>query len=359
MKIYGLGIITPFPLFSGKPAQDKEGKIGNSSCFVNRTIRIEHPKNDTRIKDILQGNIASINTTFFPKHLNNETKIIFKIVETLLTDPDKVEFSHEEVSSRSDYSSENPNVKVIFEGKEYPFYQMMSKVKWDLIDLPKELLDHCEENRDGVSRLEWHVPSAPHSKAYLYKNLHDIEKRAVMGYSCSGTEFNRFLRGDSSRLNQEELKMWLCRTAILCNGLNKIPTSKSVEESGYVYRCLTDVSTEGQPSLISTYQKQMESHQKVKELGFTGVSYKNPLTDFLGWDSYAYTNDCMKVYLNPQTLAKDISGLSFYPEENECLFLPNTKEHILRSVVYPINGKEKTDRYLFVSKLISKRQGVV
>lgn len=181
----------------------------------------------------------------------------------------------------------------------------------------------------------------------------------MVGYSCSGHEFNRFLRGEDGSLSQEELKKWLCRTAILCNGLNKIPASKSVEESGYVYRCLTDVEKGGQQSLISTYQKQMESHQKVKELGFTGVSYKRPLTGFLGSDYYAYENDCMKVYLNPQTLAKDISGLSDYPEENECLFLPNTKEHILRSVVYPINGKEKTNRYLFVSKLISKRQGVL
>lgn len=335
----------------------EDGKsVEDELKFDKRTVTLENLEDFPEIQAIFQGNILSIDHVFFPKKLNYESKIIFKIIEELILRPSNVEFV---VSHRPS------DVKVIFEGKEYPFYKIMQKVKWDLINLSQEILDQYEKNfhNGHYHGLGWGVRTAPSSKAYLYKKLHNGEKRAIYGYSLAGNSFNRFLRGTYYYFTEKDFKDFLCHTAVLCNGLNKIPESQDVKKSGYVYRCLTNSDQADQQKIIDVYQKQLKTHQKVRELGFTGVSYKEPLRGFLQNSSYAYTDDCMKIYVNPEKLAKDISGLSGYPYERECLFLPNTKELLLRSIVYPIGENswqcDSANRHLFLSKVISKRQKVI
>ena len=114
-------------------------------------------------------------------------------------------------------------------------------------------------------------------------------------------------------------------------------------------------------SIIETCSKKMKAHQKIKELGFTGVAYQKPQASFLGGE-YQGQKSCLKVYENPRKLAKDISGLSGFGYECECLFLPNTKELIMREVVYTPESKysssKKGERSIFLTKVISKRQMV-
>ena len=203
---------------------------------------------------------------------------------------------------------------------------------------------------------QYEIPNCSNQeKAYLYKDLHDGEKAAIGVYKGYGIVLNAFLRDELYYQNADEL---LIHVAVLASALNKIPPSVD----SYLYRSLRDHKNEGQMGLVEKISYKLKKHEKFKEKGFTSCSLYKPLKGFLGFSS---ENRCVKIYKNVSGLAKDISGIGAYADEFECLFLPNTKDLALREIVYENNpnalsmtmAKNKT--HIFITKLVSKRLGVI
>ncbi len=314
--------------------------------FNNKGFFVESPKKLPLIADVFKGNVLGTQQLFFPVRRNQETELIDQVVRGIIESNSKL---------ASHFDAKKNDYVIKFKDLTFNLYETLRKVKWDLITFENSLLDKLGKQSEFA-----HVPTCNNSqKAYLYTKLHDAEKREIGEYSSYSSTYNSFLRDPVDRhMDVETITATLRRVAVLCSGLNKIPESKAVQKSGYVYRCISNVSDSQNGDLIDQYRNRLSDHQKYKDYGFTGVSYNRPLQGFL---SSGPNRDCVKIFLNPTKLAKDISGLSYYPGENECLFLPNTKSEFLREVFYQKDSSsgDNSKRYLFLTKLISKRQQVL
>lgn len=327
--------------------------------YEGRSLKVMSRDDLPQIASIFEGSALSVAEIFFPKTFNAETRLMQELVIDLIHNTEAVQF---------EFGAKVTDTKMMYKGKTYDFYDVMKKIKWDLISLDNSTLDrhllNLSEHKYNSSY--YTIPEAPYGKRYLYTKLHKTEKAAISDYGSIGSTYNRFLRAtvenSSYSLNQRHFVSFLCKTAVLCSGLNKIPPSKEFNApDSYAYRCMSDAKGAEGESIMATYTEKMRDHQKIKELGFTGVAYKKPQAGFLG-AGYEGEKSCLKVYANPRRLAKDISGLSGFSNECECLFLPNTKELIMREVVYNPEanyyGSSKGERHIYLTKLVSKRQGV-
>ena len=315
------------------------------ASFNARSCFVKSAKDLPLIADVFSGNVKGTEQLFFPVKKNKETELIYRVVCEMIEDKTQLE---------SHFDAEKNDYVIKFKSLTFNLYETLRKVKWDLISFDNKILNKVTLH----SKFAQPPTCKDSNKTYLYTKLHRIEKIEIGDYSSWSGKFNTFLREPVNRnMIAEEIANSLQHVALLCSGLNKIPVSKSVEKSGSVYRCINNAVGPGNKDLIDYYRNQLADDKKDKEYGFTGVSYDRPLQGFL---SYGSGRDCVKIYLNPGKLAKDISGISHFPLENECLFLPNTKDLLLREVSY-FKGSEQTDnskRHLFLTRLISKRQQV-
>lgn len=320
--------------------------------FQDRSLRIVNPfpSRDPMIQCILEGDVAAIDKSFFPKQANEQTALMRKIIRALIlfdqNPRDRVRFIINDKEGIYQFE---------FKGKKYELFSFLAKIKWDLIKLDLRELDEYEKK----SRLYSYsvncstIPSI-HHKHHLYEKLHNAEKMAIAVYKTSGVKLNRFLRKQSYSLTEKTAAEYLIHTAVLCSALNKIPPSVN----GYLYRCVSDApgsskDTPGQESLVGGIARKLKVGEKFKELGFTSMSMFKPLEGF--------GNDCVKIYTNPYRLARDISGIAGYESEFECLFLPNTKDLALREIVEekPSVSQVTSRVYRYViTKIVSKRQGL-
>ncbi|MCH9632988.1 MAG: hypothetical protein S4CHLAM6_13390 [Chlamydiae bacterium] len=325
--------------------------------YLGRSLRVANSKDFPEVKAVFKGATQSIDDIFFPKTPNSQTSLMKELIVDLIMDTESVQFQ---------FGTGALDVQMKHKGVTYSFYDLMKKVKWDLISLDDAVLNkHIANTRDYKYSFSYcTVPYAPPEKEYLYKELHDAEKCAISRYGSLGSTFNDLLRGTTKSYDrdQKHFVTYLCLTAVLCSGLNKIPPSKEFDgANAYAFRCMKDARGPRGSSIIKTCTKKMKAYEKIKELGFTGVAYKKPQPAFLGSGYYGNAEDCLKIYENPRALAKDISGLSGFPYECECLFLPNTKEQILREIIYSPESSyhdATPDRHIYMTKLVSKRQKV-
>lgn len=302
----------------------------------------ENEKLKTLIKGVNEGNIDAIEQIFFPRKSNEQTNLIYQVVCDLLND----NLDHVQIENGKTFES----IQLVYKGKRYPLFQILRKVKWDLIEFSSEDLSKYFE-KHNYSKFE----EIKSSKKDLYEKLHDLEKNFIRHYTSSSS-INSFLRLSDESLcddSEDSLLKDLIVVAVMCSGLNKIGESKDIKESKYLYRCISSVDRDG---LLKRYNKSLDNEKKTKEFSFIGVSYAHPLTGFL---AEGYNTSCLKIYVNAEKLAKDISGLSHHPEENECLMLPNTKELFLRAVTYPAKYNLKNKAHIFVTKLLSKRMKIL
>lgn len=327
--------------------------------FQNRSIIIENPDLVPE-KSLCCGKVDLINSLFFPKKMNKETALILEIVRELIQNlsTDKVHFEFPEFSGY--FCTNVEETKIVYKGTSHLLYDLLKKVKWDLIEFDNETLDGV--NLDLLDVWSSGTTNGREGTEHLYDRLHQVEKCIIKSYTSSSHAYNKFLRVVSlhkAQVDQNHFKQMLVKVAIMCSGLNKIPESQNVKQSGYVYRCLENARRTRDLEIIDYYEQCLNEVTKAKELGFTGVSYSQANTSFLS--SGSGEKDCILIFVNPNKLAKDISGLSTFPEEHECLFLPNTKSYVLRKVEYPIKRKNRQPndkRALLISQLTSKRLGV-
>ena len=359
-KIPSLFSLYPSPLNPAIERTQLEDASLESNTFKGRSLKVETPTDRPEIMEIFNGNAAgNVDQLFFPVRSNSQTELVKEMVQSVIEDPTSVEFFFNPKKSEE--------VSVTFRGQSYDFYALLEKVKWDLVKLDEKLLQkHLENTQDfrlytsifnkNSLYVQEMIKPIPREKEYLYKDLHEAEIDAVRAYTYSSKTFNEFLRRivPDYYLKQKVFVSYFAYVAVLCSALNKIPPSEEFERQKYAFRCIRNHKFEDGSTLIEGYTKKLDDQRKVKELGFTGVSFNKPQNQFLS----GYDEDCLKVYSNPKKLAKDISGLSLFPAESECLLLPNTKEMLIREVVYQNDDYSKGKRHIFLSKLISKRQKV-
>lgn len=316
--------------------------------FEDRSLRLLNTSgsSDPIIQSIFDGNIANIESAFFPKQANEETALMREMIHSLILEDQnprhKVQFF---------IDNENKTYQFEFKGKRYDLYPFLTKIKWDLIELDsKELEEYGRKSLRGKYTISYSSVPSIHAKEHLYAKLHYAEKMAIGVYKYSGFDLNRFLRGGLYLPSEKTFKDYLIHTAALCSALNRIPPSVN----GYLYRCMTDYSKSSESeSLVNGMARKLKVGEKFKEAGFTSMSMHKPLDGF--------GKDCIKIYTNPFKLAKDISGIAGFEDEFECLLLPNTKDLALREIVEDKSATSiwgpKVSHYI-ITKLVSKRQGL-
>lgn len=172
-------------------------------------------------------------------------------------------------------------------------------------------------------------------QAHLYKKLCLAEKYAIREYTSSGYyEINEVLRTgkvddfyESPSEVDADFKRILVIICCIVSGLNKIPVT---DDGLYVYRVMGN-----QSSLI----KASRIHAEFYNQGFYSTSKFRPWGDLYGSDQ------SLLVIRNPQ-IAKDISGLSHFPNEDERLIPPGVK-------MIPVGEAEvKDDQGKFIAYLM-------
>ena len=305
------------------------------------------------LKLIYLGDSESTIEVFFTNKANNQTELIQNIVNDLLFNPEKVSFQ---------YADDTSDYNLFYNGQSYPLYELLLKVKWDLIELTENQLNQYSKIKKISSSIMEDFYGQNYyyeSKKHLYEKLHISEKYAITAYTAS-SDVNDFLRGDGLELLENSFEENLLDTAVLCSGLNKIPSLKKAGYSDLLYRCLTNSKAVDYPgTLVDLYVHSTDSHEKVKERGFLSLSMTKPCETFYDLDSFTEgEEEILNIYSNAFNLAKDISGLSMYPSEQECLCLPNSKEMPIKRA-FLSNAEGVKMRHLFFTKLISKRQKVI
>lgn len=321
----------------------------SAQASKNRTLSIENGVQSESLKKLLEGSTESAAEVFFPKKSNQATDLIKQIAKELIFDPNAATFI---------FHKNADDLEIKFQGRKHRFYDLTRKVKWDLIELDQETLDQYQKRQmDHQFRYNNSTYMGAVRKPHLYERLHSAEKSAIQYYTGAGSyAINKLLRKNISDFEKEgsiNCAELLCHTAVIASGLNKIPPTTSK----MTFRYFTD----NEDKINKNYTEAMKAHKKNKELGFSSSCAQRALRSF---GSYT-DDDGVKIYVNPEKLGKDVSGLSSNPHEDECLFLPNTKEIILRKIVVPkktINDFyyfDSSNTHVYLVKLVSKRQGVV
>lgn len=341
-----VGQSLPFRFFNASSTSTENTFISDKRNFENRTLSLSGQESNITIQKIFDGNVTDINQIFLTKQTNSQTILMREIIKAILLNPSQVQI----VTSYSPSST-----KIVINKKEHLLFPLLAKVKWDLITLDQnELNEYVKKSKNNQYSLSAsYVPYCNnYKKKHLYGKLHDAEKMAIAVYKSSGSSLNSFLRQklDSYNINSNYIKSMLAHIAVLSSALNRIPPSVD----GYLYRCMSDSTHANGVGLITDIDNKMKKQETFKELGFTSLSLYKPLSGFM----YG-SEQCLKIYQNPYNMAKDISGIGEFESENECLFLPNSKDRPLRKikVVEKQDNEYQKSIHVFLTRVVSKRLG--
>ena len=148
--------------------------------YCGRSLTVRNTENFPQIGKVFKGSTSCVKEIFFPRTFNVETKLMQELVVDLINNFETVQFEFGYIAT---------DVKVKYKGETYNFYDVMKKVKWDLISLDRLTLDrhllNFKEYRYESSY--YSVPGeVPSDKTYLYEKLHSAEKVAVNDYGTRG-----------------------------------------------------------------------------------------------------------------------------------------------------------------------------